>query len=53
MMLYDLLEYSENYSMSSGSLQNYYRDEVNNYVTENENDCRVNKKKTTTSKPFE
>ena len=52
MMLYDLLEYSENY-LVSGSLQNYYRDEVNNYVTEHENDYRVNKKKTTTSKPFE
>ena len=39
--------------MTSGSLQNYHRDEVNSYVTEHENDYRVNKKKTTTTKPFE
>ena len=27
--MHNLLEYSENYSMTSGSLWNYYRDEVN------------------------
>ena len=29
MPMYNLLEYSDNYSMASGSLWNYYRDEVN------------------------
>ena len=29
MPMYKLLEYSNNYSMKSGSLWNYYRDEVN------------------------
>ena len=28
MSLYNLLEYSKNYSMTSGSLWNYYRDEL-------------------------
>ena len=27
--MYNLLEYSYNYSMTSGSLRNYYRDEIN------------------------
>ena len=27
---YNLLEYSDNYSMTSGNLWNYYRDEVDN-----------------------
>ena len=39
--MYNLLEYSENYSMTSGSLWNYYRDEVN--VDENVNDNANNK----------
>ena len=29
MPMYNLLEYSDNYSMTSGSLWNYYRDEIN------------------------
>ena len=29
MAMYNLLEYGKNYSMTSGSLSNYYRDEVN------------------------
>ena len=29
MLMYNLLEYSVNYSMASGNLQNYYRDELN------------------------
>ena len=29
MPMYKLLEYSDNYSMTSGSLCNYYRDKVN------------------------
>ena len=28
MAMYNLLEYSQNYSMTSGSLWNYYRDEI-------------------------
>ena len=35
MPIYDLLEYSDNYSMTSGSLWNYYRDEVNDPANEN------------------
>ena len=30
-----LLEYSDNYSMTAGSLRNYYRDEVNDDADEN------------------
>ena len=28
MSMYNLLDYSDNYSMTSGSLWNYYRDEM-------------------------
>ena len=51
--MYNLLEYSDNYSMTSGSLWNYYRDELN--YDENENDANenmVNNNKTNTSKSF-
>ena len=37
MPMYNLLEHSENYSVISGSLWNYYKDEVNN-DDENKND---------------
>ena len=37
MPMYYLLEYSDNYSMTSGSLWDYYRDEVNDDVSENNN----------------
>ena len=37
MPIYNLLEYSDNYSMTSGSLWNYYRDEVNDSAIENPN----------------
>ena len=53
MPMYNLLEYSDNYSMTSGSLWNYYRDELN--YDENENDANenmVNNNKTNTSKSF-
>ena len=53
MPMYDLLEYSDKCSMTSRVLQNYHRDETNDDAKENENDYRVNKKKATTSKPFE
>ena len=36
MPTYNVLDYSDNYSMTSGRLWNYYRDEINN--DENEND---------------
>ena len=36
--MYNLLEYIENYSMTSGSLCNYYRDEGNDDATENNAD---------------
>ena len=53
MPMYNLLKYSDNYSMTSGSLWNYYRDGIND--DENENDANknmVNHNKTTTSKSF-
>ena len=34
MPMYNLLEYSDNYSITSGSLRNYYRDGVNDNVCE-------------------
>ena len=47
------LEYSDNYSMTSGSLWNFYRDEINDSAIENNNDGnRINKNKTITSKSF-
>ena len=54
MAMYNLLEYSDNYSVTSGSLWNYYRDEVND--DENENNDEGNKgtnKKTIKTKSFE
>ena len=52
---YNLLEYSNNYSMTSGSFRNYYRDEVNDSANENNNanNFRINNNKTTISKSFE
>ena len=53
MPMYNLLKYRDNYSMTSGSLWNYYRDEVNDY--ENEIDSAyywINNNKTITSKSF-
>ena len=35
MSMYNLLVYTDNFSMKSGSLWNYYRDEVNNSANEN------------------
>ena len=34
-MIYNLLELSDNYSITSGSLWNYYRDEGNGDANEN------------------
>ena len=55
MQIYNLLECSDNYSMTLRSLWNYYRDEVNHDANEN-NDADnyiINSNKTTTSKSFE
>ena len=45
MLMYNLLEYSQNYSMTSGSLWNYYRDEINN-IKDNASDGKSFKYKT-------
>ena len=50
--MYNLLEYSENYSMTSGNLWNYYRDEINDDENENDNNNRLKNNKTITSKSF-
>ena len=52
--MYNLLKYSDNYSMTSGSLWNIYGDEINNDANENNADNnRINNNKTITSKSFE
>ena len=53
--MYNLLKYSDNYSMTSESLWNYYRDVVNDDENENDNtnNNRINNNKTTVSKSFE
>lgn len=52
MSMFHLLEYSDKYSLTSGSLCNYYRDDVKHDANENnaENTFRLNIRKTTTSK---
>ena len=50
MPMYNLLEYSNTFSMTSGSLWNYYKDEVNDSANETDNkDNMINNK---TSKSF-
>ena len=51
MSMYNLLEYSDNCSMASESLWNYYRDEVNDDANENGDagNYRINNNMTTTS----
>ena len=41
MPMYNLLEYNKNYSMTSRSLWNYDKDEVNDDANENENNYRI------------
>ena len=53
MSMYHLLEYSENYSMTSRSLWNYYRDEINDSAIESAYNNRINNNKAITSKSFE
>ena len=53
MPMYNLLEYSDNYSMTSGSLWNYYRDGINDDENEIENNGnKINNRKTAKSKSF-
>ena len=52
MPMQNLLEYSDNYSMTSKSQCNYYRDEINNDANENVNNT-INNNKTVPSKSFE
>ena len=53
MSMYNLLECSDNYSMTSESLWIYYRDEVNADATEIVANYRINNSKVTTSRSFE
>ena len=45
-----MLEYSDNYSMTSRILWNYYRDEVNDDENENNTANKINNNKTKTRK---
>ena len=55
MPMYELLEFGDNYSIVSRSLRNYYGDELNDDINENNDACnyRINKSKTKTSKYFQ
>ena len=54
MPMYNLLQYGDNYSMTSGILWNYYRDEVNNDSKEiNDGNNKTNNNKIMTSKSFQ
>ena len=53
MPMYNLLGYSDNYSMKSRGLWSYYRDEINDDANENANNNRINDNRTITSKSFE
>ena len=54
-LMFNLLKYSNNYSMISGSLWNYYKDEVIDDANENSEAGKymINNNKKTTSKQFE
>ena len=53
MLMYNLLEYSDNYSVTLVSLWNYCRDKVNDDVNENNADNnKINNNKTIISKSF-
>ena len=54
MPMYNLLEYSDNYSMTLESLWYYYRDEISDDANENNAaNNRINNNKRITSKFFE
>ena len=50
MQMYNLLQYSHNYFLISGSLRNYYREKVTDAVNEIVANCRLNNNKIRTSK---
>ena len=53
MRMFNLLDYSGNYSMTSESLWNCYRDKINDNENDNDdNDNNINNNKTTTSNSF-
>ena len=52
MPMYNLLEYSDNYSTTSGSLWNYYRDKINDDENENDAIAVMENNNKTTSKSF-
>ena len=53
MLMYHLLKYSDNYSRTSGSLWNYYRDKVNDDANENNAaNNKINNNKIIASKYF-
>ena len=53
MSMYNLLEYSDKYFMTTGSLWNYYRDEINDSTIEyNDDGNKINRSETMTSKYF-
>ena len=53
MLMYNLLKYSDNYSRTSGSLWNYYRDKVNDDANENNAaNNKINNNKIIASKYF-
>ena len=54
MRMHNLLEYSDNYYVTSGSLWSYYRDEINySSIENNPAGNKINNDKTRTSKSFE
>ena len=50
MPMYNLLEYSDNYLRTSGSVSNYHRDELSDDANENAADNNSENKKITTSR---
>ena len=55
MSMYNLSEYSDSYPVTSGSLWNYWRDEVINDANKNNDgsNYKINNNKTTASRSFE
>ena len=53
MAIHNLLKYSDNYSMTWGSLWSYYRDEVIDSANEMDDNNKINSEKKPTSKSFE
>ena len=55
MPMYNLLECTDNYSLTLGSFRNYYKDEVTDDANENNAavNYKINNNKATTSKSFE